>query len=595
MARSYDAPLINLVGCLANPLGPIAIYNFMAIIQTLLILGISYWATGPYIRNRLLRVLLSMVYFLSGFSVARQGYHLNLLSTLWGVPLVFRLFDQLNPHKYKAQIIAWTALGMTFIGTWQNISNLTFLALFLYLKAIRFSVLEFKKTLKALMIGLLVMFLAIMPLMGPMLLSTIGTNFGNNLQEGQILTLWQYLVPYYDHPFYSVIPKFIKEFTSLEMLIGIDWLLAGLIVPASIRLNNPKKRYWLMLILFYVLLTTRFRTFNFLVLYDWLPLSLTRIPARIGVVTLWLVTFLGGLYFDQLTQALKRFGRYIPLIFAGYVIVYYFLWPGTPTYPTIEWKRELPIHGLEEIRQTENALVLQAPIGIAKDATQNFLQLFHQKPLVNGYISYAAENPVAIKRLEQGEAYYYFDCKDYGFSHIESIDTSFADYAITLLSKEKIIHIIINKNPSPDNCTDFNHLERLISLSTRAKLIEDTDKYAIYSIKEDFIQDGVILASMMGIPADAKAESRKINDQTIVILSDQQKKVRYKLLIEAEDETAVSLMINSNIIEKFRAKRTMNKTGTLDLALGRNYLRILAGCLPDEPCLSLIEFTVEQN
>ena len=120
-AATYEHPLLSTISCLVKPMGIVAQYNFLTIIQITLIIFVSYWVSGKYIKNEWLKLSFVFIYGLGTFFIAKSHQHINLLSLIWSFPLIFTLFYRLDITSIKQIIVSFSALGIALSSTWINL------------------------------------------------------------------------------------------------------------------------------------------------------------------------------------------------------------------------------------------------------------------------------------------------------------------------------------------------------------------------------------------------------------------------------------------------------------------------------------------
>jgi hypothetical protein len=158
--------------------------------------------------------------------------------------------------------------------------------------------------------------------------------------------------------------------------------------------------------------------------------------------------------------------------------------------PTTNIREEFPIETLIEIGKDEReGYVLNIPIAIMTDQTQMIEQLYHKKPIIAGYMSYAAYDNNTLKFIETSPGLEWLDC-NFKSQYLEDSDVkrflpqnAYADVLADFLGSQNIFWVIINKQSLKVKCERLNYFyEEGLSVSPRYKLIGENDNVAAYAV-----------------------------------------------------------------------------------------------------------------
>jgi hypothetical protein len=414
LSTSYDAPLLFTLACPLQSLGPIAMFNFMAAIQMIAIITVSFLVARTYIKNHWLRLGFIFLYSFSAFTLTRQDYHLNILSTVWTTPLIFMLYDRLDLTRLKPTLVAFTLTAITFLTAWQNIANLTpLIAILIFIKLInlRDQKGHLLTALKHLLFGSLLLVTLTLYFIAPMLKGHNSAVTDINYSYPTHADLSSYLVPYFQNLFAPLTPTTWLNHHYFEQNIAPDsviTILFFIFLYRDLKTKRLKYPLWLGFAFLYLVLSfgakitwleTPLLSLPYYPLLAQIPPFITtRTPARFGIVVIFFIT----LYVTKKLESRLKAKSLAPLLFTGYAIFITTIGSNNLQYSTFAYTAVLPMETLHQIGQDpQDTSVLQLPIDLYSDQTPNFMQIFHGKKLINAYLSYRAENSDSLTLLNQ--------------------------------------------------------------------------------------------------------------------------------------------------------------------------------------------------
>ncbi|MGZ3796347.1 MAG: hypothetical protein ACXVB1_08285, partial [Pseudobdellovibrionaceae bacterium] len=324
---------------------------------------------------------------------------------------VFYAILNLKPQSLKKMLAAGLLLGLSFTGSFQNIPGLFFITLSLSLYTLWKSRRELTHSRSFLNIfaGLALAAVIFFGLWGPMLAFTLKNGVVPVGSQRQLynLDLLSPLIPPESHLIYSWWPDLLK--LELERNNNFDPLILFLVL-----ISLCTKKFWkdnlriliLLMGVFYFILSLGpelrigNEVFGYLdfnsEFFRHFPLSVTRTPGRLALITNLCFIFLAFQFVDQW----KIKSKYLPVI----LIIWPLAWgPGMNEmwfFPTLNYTTTLPITGLTVLRNLpQDTLVVQIPSAWAQDPSQNFNQILHNKKITAGYLAYPLYNREVVENL----------------------------------------------------------------------------------------------------------------------------------------------------------------------------------------------------
>jgi hypothetical protein len=408
---TYDSPFLVALTCPVNwALGPVAQFNFFVFLQMALVFFFTWWFAKRHLHNPWLQLTAVTLNAFSGFAIYRIMGQTNLLSMLWGLPLIWGLLEDLKLKERKSVVKTALAVAICFCSCWQNLSYLTPLILFYAVKIFRAQGFSRKIALN-LGLGSLAAGIFCFVFAGPMFLELRTGQYQTptNIDSPMNADLLSYVFPPVTSWTYKWIGQFIPvafepiEYGYTERSNGID-LLTFLFLPMMlwqmlIRKRWPQYRSWLFLLLIYVsfsfgaLFVVANKPVFPTVIYNWLsaipPFSLTRNPARYSAFLflagpiLWLVMI-------ERWLNLKRFKFWGSAALLGLSFILVGLFDLKFRYPVLNFKDSELGGVIKKIKADPDpsALIMTFPARIPSPQIVNFIQIMTGKKMVLGYMGY---------------------------------------------------------------------------------------------------------------------------------------------------------------------------------------------------------------
>lgn len=570
MANSYEMPLPNLIGCLASSQGAIAIFNLIAITQLITIFLTSWLIACKYLKSSRLRIAFTLLYSFSPFVLARQQTHINLLSTAWAASLIVYLFHRLDLTNRRRTIIAFLGYAIAVVSAWQNIANLTGLVAIFLLQSLWQHRTQLKRSAINICIASSLACLATLPLSGPMIWSVLDD--GLAIKNTSLLTfnsLGSYLMPWQHHYLYDLLNAFNIPYPTIphtEKAFGIDpmitLLTVTLITIVGIRRQKPKTPLLLTLGIIYLILPLKqdltigehlIRVAPFEAVFTFPPFSLTRVPSRVGIVGVLLVTIWTLQQFEFFMYKSKH--RLTGPILTSISIYAFFtttVLSKNTQINTLRLRNIADLPALEQIRSDPStSTVLNLPYEPSQ--MQNFLQLFHGKNIITGYVSYATDTSQPLELIQDDPALSLLDCDE----DLELTDTfgqqqaihRFENLFIQSLAQKDIGYVIVDSQV-------FDHLPacdtyrrwatETISTYKYLQLLSDQNGVQIYKV--DPLPEHADSVFITHTPTPIIGESLLLPNSTFVIdvLSEGNSILDYSLMFNSEQPQSVEIKTDTS-------------------------------------------------
>jgi len=510
--NGYDAALPLTLACSLQKFGPIVMFNFLSILQIGLILFTSYLLAHKFIKNPWLQLAFVFLYGFSGFTIARAAQHINILSTVWGINLCFYFFSDLDLTKFKRTLISCLSVAAACISAWQNFPNLFIPLIFLVGSAIYKS----QNRLKAL-INLSVSALICSLLMYPFIQPIFSTyQQGNRIVDTQSMYVFNtdlisFFVPHQDHwsrPFFnSQVAEIERQKGPYFELIhpfdlGIILLLLYLIIKHSKSIWVQLKQHKLILLIMAVNIFLSFGPYIGLAGHDLIrlpyydtlskypPFSMTRTPARMAIVSLCLGYLIIFQIIEKNSVSKSKSKNFFVYLFI-YALFTTTIGAKNLTYPHLNIPKFYPLKGLAAIKNDADVnTVFNSPLELLNNPTQNFLQIYHTKPLVTGYVSYASLKPETQARIKTDPLLTSFGCVPHDQAQIDTVNqlaSSSADLAQEFRNRQisYLIHYKMYPKDSRYPCPMAEYMINSIRQSNQLPIVDENENYVIFKIPTD--------------------------------------------------------------------------------------------------------------
>lgn len=607
MTTSYDMPLLITLVCPLRSLGGVAMINAIAVMQIGLIFLFAYKLAQKYISNSSLRMAFVFLYGFSPFALVRMGAHMTIFSTIWTTSMVFYLFDDLNVTKVKKVVLSFVLLGLSLVSAWQNIPNLFVLVLVM----LAFAWLRAKNKLAA-TVNVLVGGVVMVIVMAPFALAVVGANMGRDLPTTLhppiMHTNWKLmLLPSREHITYKWFPELWRgENTAGEGVVGVDtvvWLLALVAVVGALRKKfaDTRWKYAILLIAYgvipygqiFVLGGETYSVGYFYKLWRMVPFSLTRVPSRLSVVFIFMLIFMVITWLDGV---LKKKSARVRGVAAAVVMLYAIasttVLMGNVRVRTVNYGEMVPEAGLAQIEaDPSDEKVLNIPL--YGDPTQNFLYMYHKKPMISGYVSYTAQNePHTFKFINNSPVLKGLGCvQDYEF--VPEAFESFMpenDHRLvfgTYLRRAKVGWVIVNKDKAEGlgGCENLNEFGVSVMPGYEdMELLEENDHYAIYELADVPVEDvdEVFVSYTPGGFVEKEGKVRMMgNLQTLYVITLREGRMRYSMRVRPPGDEEVKVEVKVKLEkEEYQVSGRFYIRGELEIDRGVNIVHVTSDECP---------------
>jgi hypothetical protein len=412
----YDQPLLNILTCpVLEKWGPMAQFNFMLFIQILLMFLCTYAFARKYIQLLSLRVLFVISFCFCSYAQNKLLGQPNLLSNIWAIPLVFLIFDQIDLKKTWLTIFKFILLAICLASAWQN-SSLLFLIVVFFLAQYFYKNKFNKIAFRNLALASIVMIVFLYPLVLPMFLGRAKFNIELDPIENikYFADVLSYFTPQFWHPIYPLYKSIVGSWEPFETgwaerAMSFDYVLFVLFIFALIYKKDEimqKYKLWILLLVIYFLLSLGpilavgniniLRLDYYYSLNTIIPFSLTRNPARYGIVVIFIANFFAFLFLQDWLNANKpRLVRTTTILLITISTIFFSnLWATSFQIPMLSYKKYFPWDGIEDAKQelkiNPEIKAFTVPFLPLPSQFSSFFQSMTDMTMLNAYISYVA-------------------------------------------------------------------------------------------------------------------------------------------------------------------------------------------------------------
>lgn len=495
LANNYDSPFPMILTCPLRSLGGHVQFHVFAGLMVFLVV-LSAWLVSRVLFPSLVLWQLAYVGFvwLSGFYYARTHQHYTLLAGVWGFQLLLWMFLRADWLNRKRVLFYGFLMGLVFSGTIHNVALLSVPALILMAHSFR----PFMQNRRALLnlAGALVIFAIVFVFFfGPAL---SGYFAGDLVRVPEDRAKYGFdllgpFLPWARHIFYSwtgsVPHGSLERYNSFDFLVvvaflyfafkgglrnlpllrpllliaGLSWLysLGPIIHVGHVDLiANPLDRIWAQIPL----------------------LSISRTPARFASLTyLSLVFVVFAAARDRVWPSWMAPALLMWCVVTGPILNQRYV------LPYAEFREFFPMRALEELRaHDDDSIVVNVPIYFSGDPTQNFLQLFHRKPITAGYLSYVAYSPEVLKSVGADPLLSQMNCSRMLFPFTGQGLVADGEALRAHMQKNRFRVIIVNKLAlADDGCENLFAWVRGLSQYPWIRLMEESKLYAVFELRKD--------------------------------------------------------------------------------------------------------------
>lgn len=457
---NYDSPFPYILTCPFVQSGPQFQFHLFTFFQVLLIVISSFCVAKLFFKSPLLQFTYVLFVWWGGYYVARSHQHMTLLSNIWGIQFVLYAIWSLRIQEWKSALKSSFLLALSFAGTFQNIPSLSLLALGLFL----LSVFEERKKIlskvgfRNLLIASLVFSGVFLLLWGPMIVFTLKHGTPNVADQRQVynLDLLSPLIPFGGNLLFQWIEVPLKlsfeRYNSFDAFVFVVFLIS--LFAGSFWKSRLKVLLLILgVVYFFLSLGPELRINGEVVsslslnqwIYQYLPFSLTRTPARLALVTQLCIVLLAFLYLDRLRSPKTK--KILSFVAVGWILVTGPLLSQTYFFPTFDYKSILPMKGLESLKNLpEDSVIVHIPSAWAQDPSQNFHRLIHGKKISAGYLAYPVYNESVAKTFAQDPFLGKLGCRNEVTAFMTSPMLENLDYLRVYLKKNGYRGFIVNKS-----------------------------------------------------------------------------------------------------------------------------------------------------
>lgn len=495
LANNYDSPFPMILTCPLRSFGGQVQFHVFSGLMVFFVI-FSAWLVARALFPSLVLWQLAYVGFVwfTGFYYARIHQHYTLLAGIWGFQLLLWMFLRADWLNRKRVLLFGFLMGLIFSGTIHNVALLSFPAVILTAYSFR----PFARDRRALLnlAGALVIFAGVFAFFfGP---SLSGYFAGDLVRVPEDRAKYGFdllgpFLPWAKHIFYSwtgITPNGnLERYNSFDLLIPfaivyfavkgrlrnlpllrpllfialLSWIysLGPVIHAAHVDLvANPLDRIWAQIPL----------------------LSISRTPARFASLTYFSFVFIafaaarGKVWPSWTAPALIAWCLLTgPVLNQRYVL------------PYAEFRGFFPMRALEELRvRNDDSIVVNVPTYFSGDPTQNFLQLFHRKPMTAGYLSYVAYSPEVLKNMGADPLLSQMNCSRMLFPFTGQGLVADGEALRAHMIKNRFHFIIVNKLAlADDGCENLFAWVRGLSQYPWIRLMEESKLYAVFELRTD--------------------------------------------------------------------------------------------------------------
>lgn len=603
MAKGYDMATVTTATCPFTKVHPVAGMNALAVLQLVLIWVSSYYVAKKYFKHPGTRTAFIFFYSFSPFALARMQGHYNLVGTVWASSALMLFVHKLDLTSKKQTVKAAIFTALAYASTWQNWANLSPLLCILMIDNLWNAKTKLRIAIQNLLIAICAGALIIAPFVVPMISANVGEKLSTqSTQLVSFANLYSYIMPWKNSFWYKLYPEFMRRDNHfLERVVGMDpiiiLLFFGLTVTAIAKREKQSQKLFLFCIIVYVAITFGHSQqigskFYFLGHPEWLykypPLMLTRVPSRVAVV--WILLTLKFTLselekrLERKTSNLKAMGLYSLGVYAIFSTT---IGSKNVQVNYIPYQEKFPINALQQLQQDQlNKYVLNLPL--KNDQTQNFMQLFHGKDIISGYIAYSIVEPDTDSTINHSPLLRVLNCNRASLfiNHIPWSDQDFEPIFMSYITQNNVGYMIANfEEFESDNCRDFSDwIQNNMLFYKGIEVLYQDKNYAVTKIYNEASYEPSIFISIEPNQFTARNNTLLLNNEvgSMSLFSNKSIDIVYDL----------DMQIPANVTVKVRdsAQEVVYDTGnvyhkeSLHLEEGQNYISLIVECHSSDPC-----------
>ena len=490
ISGNYDSPFPFIATCAFTSLGSVFQFHLFTFLQLLLIVTSSFLVARHFLKDNVLQVAYVLFAWWTGFYIAKSHDHMTLLSQIWGAQFVLYALLSVNFSSARSVLINSFLLGLSFIGTFQNIPGLFVLTVGLALFRIFQNPHDFKKIVVirniffglTLSLGLFV--LAWYPMIQFHLAHTTPLLNPQNFRYSFSLKWTDLVTPYGSHIFSSYFkPTYLGSESTNTLDIVIVLALVGFAVTKKFWQNRLTTALVAIAAVYLTLALGPAFGFNEFIFRQF-PFYLTRVPSRMALffyLCLLLVTFI---HFDLL-QNLK-FKKYLGFVLIAYIFIAGPVLNNMYFFPTVVINSFIPKKGLAEFKElSDKNIVVNIPSSWAGDQSQNFLQLYHNKKITSGYLAYTAYTLELFQKAIKSPLLGHTGCKGQPLEFTRTAFHSDFTQLKNYLIENNLTLFIFNKSSlfRDASCKDLADWSLLLARQPWMTIVDENDAFVLTRIK----------------------------------------------------------------------------------------------------------------
>lgn len=510
-----DSPLMSGLACLWPTKNPTARFHFYAALQWIFLWAVLILWARRYLQNWGPAVAFVMAISFGAFIQVRSLGHYNLFPLAWGgFALWLLLWDPL-PLDWRKLLPRGLLATLVFLTSIQTLP--TFAILFIVLILRQLGIHPARRQLLLRTLALLPAALALAAFfMAPLIRAARESNLRQDLSEaGRAIfnaDLLSYLIPGPFSPVFQQSTSLLGELYPvqqglLENLNSFEFvvlLLLPFVVIERARLRPYLK--WLLPLagVYFVLSLGSQIRFGNVVLFDnpafnWLsslpPFSASRTPGRYATVAIGLVTALTFLGLDgwwSRRQFKRGIATAVSLILVALTMAGVGLFSPRSIRAYVEDYRPLiPEAGLTQLRtEAGTGYAVQLPLALMADPTQNFLQGFHGRKLINGYVSYTLMTEETLAYINTHPVFLALDCgptPQIDYTRANASPENFAQLTrelTTALKAARVDVVILNWSLlAQPACRELGEYFMRAKTQTPFEIIEEKGRYSVLRLR----------------------------------------------------------------------------------------------------------------
>lgn len=600
-AKGYDMPAIATLTCPWTKLHPVAGMNALAIVQLSLVWISSWLVAQKYLKHKSIQVAFMFLYGFLPFVMLRMRSHYNLISTVWGASFILYAFHRLDLQDKKKVMWASSIAAFTLASSWQNWANLTPLIAIFTIQNIWNNRSKLRRVLSNLFLGGIVGTIIALPFVAPMIIASLGSTLST--QKASLVAfagISTFIMPWKNSFWYPVVTTVISDTNLLEeQIVGMDPLimLSGVCISlyTFIKYRRVSQKVIVLSFMLYAIAPfgqmLNIGTKKYLIGYmSWLyslpPLMLTRVPSRVVIV--WALLFL--IYtlreIDTIAYKLSKTKQLIILGgLATYAVIATTIGSNNIQIRYTAYNQIFPISELDQMSSdSETSVALNLPL--KNDPSQNFMQLFHKKKLVTGYISYAMQETETNTYINSSPLIRLLNC-DLGSQLTNTLpwnsNNSFEPVFNQFIRNSSVDYIIVNRNlyRNDASCQMFyKWIQNELPNYLHVKTIASDNSYSILKITQPL---DIHTEPTLYVGIDSKevrmTDSSIITQQEVTsfnIVSSTVIPLTYKIGITVPENTTVQLTDPDHEITLTSGENS--HVSTFNTRVGSNIINIITDC-----------------